>query len=193
MWPWEHLAIGYAIYSGFRRLSAGESPGARETVFLAVGTQFPDLVDKPLAWSFGVVPSGLSVAHSLFFALPICALVFAVARRRGRKPLGAAFVIGYLSHLPADMVYGLLTGGSLGYEFLFWPVLYRTAEVGETTFLLQVGYFVGQFQQFLGTPLGKLYVAFEMTLLGAVLVLWARDGYPPLGPFTGRSSNSTDA
>ena len=35
---------------------------------LAIGTQLPDLIDKPLTYQFAVLPSGRSLGHSLFFA-----------------------------------------------------------------------------------------------------------------------------
>ena len=48
MWPWEHLAIGYLAYSLLGRLAWRRPPTVGTAITVAFGTQFPDLVDKPL-------------------------------------------------------------------------------------------------------------------------------------------------
>ena len=65
MWPWGHLAVGYLVYSGLSRWRFGRLPGSVATLAVALGTQLPDLVDKPLAWTVNVLASGRSLAHSL--------------------------------------------------------------------------------------------------------------------------------
>jgi len=77
MWPWGHLAVGYLLWSVLVRDRRFRPPTGAETLLLAVGTQFPDAVDKPLAWSLGVLPNGRSLAHSVFLATALC------RRRRG--------------------------------------------------------------------------------------------------------------
>jgi hypothetical protein len=61
MWPWEHLAVGYLLYS-VSCVLWGRYPTRIGVAALAFGTQFPDLVDKPLGWWLGVLPSGQSFA-----------------------------------------------------------------------------------------------------------------------------------
>ncbi|MFC7165331.1 metal-dependent hydrolase [Halospeciosus flavus] len=113
MWPWEHLAVGYVAVSILFRWH-GRRVGALDAVAVGVGAAFPDLVDKPLAWAFDVLPSGTSVAHSVFVAVPLAVAVWFVAARRDRRSVGAAFAVSYLLHLPSDALYGPLTdGGSL--------------------------------------------------------------------------------
>lgn len=85
MWPWEHLAVGYIGYSLSVRLAGRGVPRPRPVVALAVGTQFPDLVDKPLSWTLGVLPSGHSLAHSLFAALPLATLAVTVGVALDRR------------------------------------------------------------------------------------------------------------
>lgn len=58
MWPWGHAAIGYLLFSMDTRLRYGRRPGGPATILLFFGTQFPDLVDKPLAWTLPLLPSG---------------------------------------------------------------------------------------------------------------------------------------
>lgn len=48
MWPWEHLAISYLAYSLLGRLAWRRPRPLREPPSVTFGTQFPDLVDKPL-------------------------------------------------------------------------------------------------------------------------------------------------
>ena len=49
MWPWEHLAFGYVLYSLGVRTLRGRTPRGPPVLVLAVATQVPDLLDKPLA------------------------------------------------------------------------------------------------------------------------------------------------
>jgi len=76
----------------------------------AVGSQFPDLVDKPLAHQFGVLPSGRVFMHSLPFALPIAAGVLAYGQYTERPRVAGAFVDAYLSHLVGDTYRSVLAG-----------------------------------------------------------------------------------
>lgn len=71
MWPWGHLAVGYLLYSAAVRLRTGRPPRAAAVVLLLAGTQLPDVVDKPLAWVYHVVPQGYAVGHSVFVAVPV--------------------------------------------------------------------------------------------------------------------------
>lgn len=121
MWPWEHLAVGYVLVSVLWR-ARGRIPDAPTAVATAVGTQFPDLVDKPLAWGFGLLERGMAVAHSVLVAVPLCLLAVALARRYGYGPIVGGFALGYLSHLPADAVYSLFYGNGINVGAFLWPV-----------------------------------------------------------------------
>jgi hypothetical protein len=180
MWPWEHLAVGYLCYSLLVRALGRRAPRGWPVVALALGTQFPDLVDKPLSWTFGVLPSGHSLAHSLLAALPASALAVTAAWALGRRRIGAAFAFGYLSHLPADVFYPALVGGEPSYGFLLWPVI--PAPVSETS----VG-FAEMFRTLFGRYVTELaqgemspYLAIEIGLVASVVLLWLLDGAPPL-------------
>lgn len=119
MWPWGHLAVGYLSYTTAVHLFR-TSHDRVALVALVVGTQFPDLVDKPLAW-VGVLAYGRALAHSLLVLVPLCALVLFVARRQGRGRTGGAFVLGALSHVVSDAWDGLLALDVDRMSFLLWP------------------------------------------------------------------------
>lgn len=167
MWPWGHLAVGYLLYALFARSRNGRAPGGPATVLLALGTQFPDLVDKPLAWTFGVLPTGRSLAHSLLVAAVVIVVLSAYCRRSDRTELANAFSIGYLSHLAADVLYPVLRGEFELVTFLLWPLLPLPVYDAELSFLAHL----------LNLRL-TLSVAFEIVLGLVALGLWTRHGTP---------------
>lgn len=181
MFPWGHLAVGYLCYSVICHLF-GRTPSGPATVALALGTQFPDLVDKPLSWTFDLLPAGV-FAHTVFVTAAVSVLVLAVAARHSRTDLGVAFVLGYLSHLPADVLPSIAFGGDPNYWFLFWPVMARPgADVSNPVvgpgagagLLTNAKYYFGQYVDQLVGPVGVAYVGF----LCCALALWLYDGHP---------------
>ncbi|WP_436926714.1 metal-dependent hydrolase [Halosimplex amylolyticum] len=177
MWPWEHLAVGYLLYSVVARTAYRRLPDAAGTILVAFGTQFPDLIDKPGSWVFGVLPSGTSVAHSVFVALPVSILAIGLARWRGTPTLGVAFAVGYLSHLLGDVLYSVLLGGEPAVGAVTWPLGPPPAEANEPVVPIVVRLF-SQFADHLASPAGFAYVVLEIVLLSLALALWARDGMP---------------
>ncbi|WP_435196345.1 metal-dependent hydrolase [Natronomonas sp. EA1] len=165
MLPFGHLAVGYLCYSLLSR-ARGRVPEAWPAIALAVGTQFPDLVDKPLAWYTAVLPYGRTLAHTLLVAGPVALGCVLLARRYGPAPL--AFAVGWLSHLAADGVGILLEGELFELRYLVWPLLGVPAQQhsGVTSFVAQLEV--------------TALVLFEGVLLVAALVLWRHDGMPGL-------------
>ncbi len=184
MWPWEHLAVGYVCYSLLSH-AAGKRPRGWPVVALAIGTQFPDLVDKPLGWILGILPSGQSLAHSLLVAAPVVATVVLVGSLLGVRDSAVAFGVGYLSHLPADVAYPAFIGGSIRPGILFWPVV-PAADSGTVELLEHLEHLLASYVSFLSSPAGALYLGAEIGLLLLTVVLWHVDGYPGL-PRVGRS------
>jgi hypothetical protein len=177
MWPWEHLALGYLLVSVAYSVGSERRPTSAEALVVVLGTQLPDLIDKPLAWTFSVLPSGLSLGHSLLFALPVSVAVLLYARARGRPWIGVAFGIAYGSHLLGDVLFTVLTGGGLVTGFLLWPLVPTTPDAG-AGFAAQFVALLGSFRTFLATPTGRLYLLFEVGLLVSAALAWYRDGRP---------------
>ena len=167
MWPWGHLALGYLAYSlGVRHFSE-RAPTDGAAVAVVLGTQFPDLVDKPLAWTFGVLPSGRSLAHSLFAAALILGLLKVGLRRTEDAELVNAFGVGYVSHIAGDAVYPLLSGEYSYLGFLVWPL------VSGIDYDTEPGFFA-HFRSLTLTP--ETIVGLGLSTL--VFGLWLYDGTP---------------
>lgn len=179
MWPIGHASVAYLCYAAVtrRRLDAGPEPIA--AVFLAVGSQFPDLVDKPFAWYLPVLPAGRSLMHSFFLLVPVAALVYLLARRRGTPEYGVAFGVGAISHTLVDTL-PVLWNPDATWTYLFWPLLSVSGyEEGAPSIL-------ALFRDSLSDP----YFLLEFVLLAVALALWRADGYPGLGLFVpGRTSS----
>ncbi|MFC5973389.1 metal-dependent hydrolase [Halomarina salina] len=168
MWPWGHAALGYLIYRVARH-SRDQSwpPGDGPAIAVALGTQFPDLIDKPLAWSLNVLPSGRSFAHSIFIATIICSIAIVVSRRYGYRTPAWAFSIGYCAHLLGDALLPILQLDTEFLTFLAWPLLPPPPYENDSGF---IEHFVNV------TP--DPFTLFGLALTLAVLGLWAHDRYP---------------
>jgi membrane-bound metal-dependent hydrolase YbcI (DUF457 family) len=168
MWPLGHAAVGYLCYLLATRTRFDRPPGEFAVLALLVGTQFPDLVDKPLAWYLGVIPTGRTLAHSLLFLIPVAVGVYLLARRYGRPEYGFAFGLGALSHTLVDALPAVWGGTDAG--FLLWPAIpveeYESGAPTVTALLMD--------------SLGDPYFLLEFVLAAIALVAWRRDGYPGL-------------
>lgn len=169
MWPWGHLAVGYLAYSVLSRSRLDAPPRVGPALVVAIATQTPDLIDKPLAWNLALLPSGRSLAHSLFFTAAIVFAAVVVARRYRRPTLAVAFGVGYVSHLLADAVYPLWTGEYASLAYFVWPLLpmHDTPTKGILWYILSQEW----------TP----YATVQFVLFGLAVGVWVRDGTPGLG------------
>ena len=171
MWPVGHVAVAYLCYRLSTRARFEAPPAHGPVLLLLFASQFPDLVDKPLSWYAGVLPTGRTLAHSLLFLLPLSLVVYRLARRYDRGEYGIAFGIGAISHALVDAV-PVLWNPEAEAAFLLWPLLpVHPYENGAPTV-------VG----LLGDSLTDPYLHLEFVLLAIALVLWRRDGYPGLEP-----------
>ncbi|GCF12628.1 hypothetical protein Harman_05630 [Haloarcula mannanilytica] len=183
MWPWGHLAVAYLVYVVYTRLEPTRRQTAATLTALAVGSQFPDLIDKPFAWTFGVLPSGRSLAHSLFTLLVLAVVLHRLAVRYRRTDLSTAFTLGAFAHTLTDMsptaVAGLV-GGDLTQvqwlRFLVWPLQPPPPYATDTSF-------VEQFASLSFEP----YVLFQFGLFGLAVAVWLAHGAPGLQSVTRRS------
>ena len=170
MWPWGHLAVGYLAYSMWRR-RRGERPGSPEVSWLAVGTLLPDLVDKPLAWQFGLLESGRSLGHSLVVAAVVLGVLWVVLVPRVGRGSVVALAVGSLSHPLADLPwYGEHALDPAYATYLVWPLLPPPPYETEGSFLAHLlAYAPGP------------YEAFQAGLLAVAGYVWYRDGAPGAG------------
>lgn len=177
MWPWEHLAFAYVLYSLLSNAVRRTSPSTRETMAVVVGSQVPDLLDKPLAWTFGVTETGYSIGHSIFVAPIVCLAVYAVAARRGHAALAGAFSLAYLSHPFADLFSQFLRGPVVDLRTILWPL--ASPPPGSRGGFLDhfVRYVFRYVNQLLAGGL-TLQVAIQSLLGCAVVALWLSDGAP---------------
>jgi hypothetical protein len=178
MWPWEHAAVAYLCYWLAIDRHA-EHPDDASTVAVVLGSQFPDLVDKPLSWGLGVLPSGHSLAHSMLVAGPLVALAVVLARRYRREPVGIAFGIGYLSHLPGDVFYPVALGGEPSTRFLLWPLV-AVEPYAERGIGARLDMVAGTVTELLAGPGVLLYLLADLVLVSAALFVWYRRGCPGL-------------
>jgi len=124
MRPLEHFLFAALPLTAYAVVRYRRPPRGHTLLFVLGATQLPDLIDKPLAWTFGVLPSGRMFAHSLVISLPVLFLGCVLAARRGWGRPAAVFSLAYLSHIVGDF-YSILWQGTEYYFFpnLFWPLL----------------------------------------------------------------------
>lgn len=72
---WTPVAVGYLLLSVGGRYWRREPPAALTTLAVAVGTLFPDLIDKPLALATNSIP-GRSLTHSMITTAIVLAPVW---------------------------------------------------------------------------------------------------------------------
>jgi membrane-bound metal-dependent hydrolase YbcI (DUF457 family) len=178
MWPWEHLAVGYVLFSVTAHATWRRSPGGAEAVALAVATQAPDLIDKPLSWGLDLFPTGYALGHSLLFVLPVVSGVVWVARRRDRVGVGVGVAVGYLSHLAADVLSPLLSEGRLAFDRLLWPLVSFPAYETERGFVGRFSLYVGRYLHEVAEPSNLPYVLAYLSVFLGVAALWVVDGAP---------------
>ncbi|MFC4438588.1 MULTISPECIES: metal-dependent hydrolase [Natrialbaceae] len=187
MYPWEHAAVAYLLYAGYTRWRTGTAPAGWAVLVVLFASQLPDLLDKPLAWQFALIPSGRSLAHSVFVAVPLALVVLAVARRHEATPLGVAFTIGSLSHLATDAV-SLYPGGSTSPATVLWPLVsYESATdaaASDSTAAAQTGdILLGAYPSLVALePTGEVLV--RLGIVGMAGLVWVHDGRPGVRELT---------
>jgi len=184
MWPWEHFALGYIASSLLWRLWGHRIDGW-VAALVGLGTQFPDIIDKTLAWYIDILPGSRTLAHSVLTAAPLSVFVLIVAAHRQRLNWGVAFVLAYLSHLFGDVLPRVLEGSYGGLSFLLWPIWPAPPDDG----------MIGvreRFVELVASP--ETYLAahsYRVAIVFLMIVLWVDDGFPgpaDIGRFLWRSS-----
>lgn len=170
MWPWGHLAVGYLVYSLWLGRE-GRSPDAIAVLLLGLGTQLPDLVDKPLAWELGVLEAGRSLGHSVLIGVVVLGVLYRVAGPRIGRDRVTAFGVGYLSHAVADLPASDLVAGEFATSaYLVWPLRsVPPEEIDRSIIEYLLAFQPGPFD----------YLQGVLVLLA--VVRWYQDGRPGLG------------
>jgi hypothetical protein len=124
VYPEGHFLLAAVPLTAYTVARWRRLPSGPMVLLLLVATQLPDVIDKPLAWTFAVLPSGRMLAHSLVVSLPVLSVLVLAAARRGYGRYAVVFSAAYLSHIAGDF-YPLLRLGTNYYFFpnLFWPLL----------------------------------------------------------------------
>lgn len=183
MWPWEHAIVGYLAYSLCCHLVFRDSPGGLEAFTVVFAAVLPDLIDKPLAWEYGVFDVGYGIGHSIFFAVPLAIFVAMIAHAGARPRAGLAFGLGYLSHLPADIADTAFRQGRLLTDLALWPIATVDGQPPGPgvleAFLLLFGRYAGDILA------GNLstYLWVQIGLAGFTALVWLLDGAPVLREF----------
>lgn len=178
MWPWGHLAFGYLLYSLASRVTFGEAPVGGPTLVLAIATQIPDLVDKPLSWSLRVFETGYGAAHSVFVAVPTIAAAMLVAHHLDRHHYGLAFGVGYASHLFADVALAAVLSKRFVVSRVLWPVLQMPGYETQRGFVDRLTSYFLTFASDVLSGEASFYVGLYLVLFGSVAALWVYDGWP---------------
>lgn len=170
MLPWGHAGVGYVGYHLWLRLRGRLPPSGVAVLALALGTQFPDLIDKPATWVFAVLPSGRTLTHSLLtLGLATAIVGILVIRTKGRNAHAWwAFLGGWLAHLVGD-AYTVLYDPETCVRFLLWPLLPHCVYENDTSAL-------GWLAAFEFSP--NQLVGLGVAVVGAVS--WWSDGRPGL-------------
>ncbi|MFB6161287.1 MAG: metal-dependent hydrolase [Haloferacaceae archaeon] len=179
MWPWGHAAVAYLAYRvGWLR--GRRAPDGDEAVALGVAALAADLVDKPLAHGVDALASGRSLAHTVFVALALSALVAAYVHRGGGRG-AVAFAVGHWTHLAADGLHSLLVGDWRGLAYLDWPLGAHPDPVPAASFLeyvttVYLARTTGPVR--LVPPDDRAWFLLQVPLALGTLALWWRDGAP---------------
>ena len=121
MFPAAHFAVAVLPVVAYVVARDRRLPSPRLVGVVFVGSQLPDLIDKPLAHQFGLIPSGRMFMHSLPVAVPFVLIVGLYASKTGRRRLGLAFAFAHLSHLVADNYKAVLRANPQFPADLLWP------------------------------------------------------------------------
>jgi len=179
MFPWEHLAFGYLLYSVTVHVVDRRAPDGKRVIVLALATQIPDLVDKPLSWAFDVFTVGYGAAHSVLVVVPALCVAGVVAARStldGRTV--AAYGVGHLSHLAGDLVYPVLRGEPVPVGRLLWPVASFPGPETDVGLVERTLYYVLRYLYDILTLDPSPLLLVQFGLLAAVGLLWLADGAP---------------
>ncbi|ELY82092.1 metal-dependent hydrolase [Natrinema pallidum] len=180
MWPWEHAIVAYLSYSLLCHVAVRDSPGGLDAFAVVVASVLPDLIDKPLAWTYGVFDVGYGLGHSIFFAVPVAIVAGTVARAADRPLVGLAFGLGYLSHPFADIMDAFFRQDTFLIEITLWPIAPAEGRPPGSDVL---DVFVTLAGRYANTVLAgdlSTYLWIQLGLAALTALVWLLDGAPVL-------------
>lgn len=121
MYPHEHFVVALVPVGLYFLVRYQRLTPKRVVCAVALGSVFPDIVDKPLAYYFFVLPDGRVFMHSLTFAIPLAGAALAYGSKTNRLNVAGAFTVAFLLHPFADFYPTILSGGLPPH--LFWPLM----------------------------------------------------------------------
>ena len=121
VYPVGHFLLAALPVLGYLAVRDGDGPTPALVGVTAVGSQFPDFIDKPLAYELDLLPTGRVFMHSLPFAIPLSLAVLWYGWKTDRARASGVFVFAYFSHLFGDNVQLLLGPGARVPPDLLWP------------------------------------------------------------------------
>jgi len=184
MIPPAHAGLGYFVYSLWTRLSDRKPPAHIPTFLLLLGTQIPDIVDKPLYVLFGVY-HGRAIMHSFLVVVPVGVLAVSVADRYGQRRSGTAFTIGMFTHLLSDAAVSVYRGKTHELGFLAWPLTSPPVYSAPNP-LDHLWWLLRDLRSLLHRPPSQLFgdlLFLELLFSVGVFMLWMWDGQPVVRPF----------
>ncbi|MUW13791.1 metal-dependent hydrolase [Halorubrum sp. CBA1125] len=122
MLPIEHFIVALLPVVGYVLVRDRRLPTLQLVAIVFVGSQFPDLIDKPLAHQFQLLPNGRVFMHSLPIAVPFLCLVGLYGRKTERPRPAGAFAFAHLSHIVADNRRALLSSDPTVPSDMLWPL-----------------------------------------------------------------------
>lgn len=174
MWPWEHVAIAYVIFSLAYKGIGSKPPQGTAVWVLVMAALLPDAIDKPLAWQWNIFETGYGLGHSIFFAIPLTVLILGICWRANRPAHGIAFAIGYLSHLVLDVVPLYLRSGRLELHRILWPIAEAPQPHANESFLDGLQTYLSMAVSGIGTSEAVIILVAFFGMVG----LWILDGMP---------------
>lgn len=121
MLPVAHAAIGILTYAAVQLSRDWRALILRSGVAATLGSQLPDLIDKPLAY-YALLPSGRSLAHSLFFVATLATLLYFLTPDEYRTS-ALAVCVATTAHIVTDAHHALLTDPLTTLPgYLLWPL-----------------------------------------------------------------------
>jgi hypothetical protein len=122
VYPREHFLVAFVPVVVYVALRDRRRPSLGLVWVVFVGSQLPDLIDKPLGNYLDLLPSGRVFFHSLPIAIPVSVVAIVYAHKTERLRAGIAFVFAYLLHIAGDSYPSFLRSSPFAWSDLLWPL-----------------------------------------------------------------------